>query len=624
MERIEWRTLDWRTGVRASFQPAPDPRVSVIIFGDDSNSSIATWPVDRKVHGDMIRYLTLAGPKVVTFDVILDADRGEGDENMGKAAEQARNGGVAVITAATTTDQVVDDKATPADAGPTRAVKDIRGDIRKLEGDIYAFRPVPALRRRSLYGFANAPHGADGVQREIPLVVRYGKEVYPSLSLQTILSFYDVPVDLVRVRLGDAIYVPTKTRGELRIPISDRGLYLVNYRYDKYDDTGSDFHEWEYVNAMVALDARYVQEKRVASDLNWMRGGIVLIGQTVTATADAGPTPLGSLSPLVLVHANIVNNVLHDDYARKAPSWFVGLIAAVVGYLGLILGMRRSVWTLAAFAVLTTVLYVVASYGVWAAFSLWLPFMWPLMGFVLLQFVVIGRRVLKEQHAREQVKQMFGSYLSPELLERMMKGGLNVAAIGSERRPVTIMFSDLRDFTALTESIRDDLLIAQLNEYLEAMVECIHREGGSLHKFIGDAVMAVWGDLETTGPKNDAIHATRAALAMQDRLAQLNEKWKAGGKPTLRMGIGLNHGVVLIGNIGSSRKMEFTAIGDAVNLASRLESQNKELETSMLVGESVRELIESEFLLRPRGAVNVKGKQKPVAVYEVLGLKTNV
>jgi adenylate cyclase len=267
---------------------------------------------------------------------------------------------------------------------------------------------------------------------------------------------------------------------------------------------------------------------------------------------------------------------------------------------------------------LTGVLYTSAALAAWIKFSLWLPLVAPMLGFVGLQFHIIARRVVEEQRAREQVKQMFGTYLSPELLKRMMKEGQSVATVSSERRPVTILFSDLRDFTSLTESLEDRALIAQLNEYLAAMVECIHREGGTLHKFIGDAVMAVWGDLASEGSAADARKAARAALAMQAALDELNRAWAARGMPALRMGVGLNHGVVLIGNIGSPRRMEFTAIGDAVNLASRLESLNKELKTSVLVGESLVTFLGEVFTLRPCGSVPVKGKALPVQVYELV------
>jgi adenylate cyclase len=321
------------------------------------------------------------------------------------------------------------------------------------------------------------------------------------------------------------------------------------------------------------------------------------------------------------MHANLVNNVLANDFATRAPPWAIWLGAVALGYVGLVIEMRRSLGSLIAFTALAALAYIAAAFAAWIEASVWLPLIAPVLGFAGLQFHVIAQRVLREQRAREQVKQMFGTYLSPELLRKMMKGGQNVAAVSSERRPVTILFSDLRDFTSLAETLSDDALIRQLNEYLAAMVECIHREGGTLHKFIGDAVMAVWGDLASDGPMEDAKKAARAALAMQEKLVELNESWGAQGMPLLRMGIGLNHGVVLIGNIGSPRRMEFTAIGDAVNLASRLESLNKELRTSVLAGESLSELIGGAFEMRPCGSVPVKGKAKAVAVFELLGRK---
>ncbi|HWA84634.1 MAG TPA: adenylate/guanylate cyclase domain-containing protein, partial [Opitutus sp.] len=461
--------------------------------------------------------------------------------------------------------------------------------------------------------------GAGGVQRQVPLVVRVGRDVWPNLSLQTLMAYYGVPADKVRVRLGDAIYLPTKARGEIRIPIAENGMFLLNYRYDQTDESaGPDFPTYSYLETLVKLTSKFVDKAPyLARPRPDFKGRIVFLGQTVTGKADAGPTPLSVMSPLVLVHANVVNDVLTGDFARRAPKWLVWLGAVAVGYWGLWLGLKRAVWLGATFAIAVVVVYVALAFGAWIEWSLWLPFTGPLLGFMALEFVVISRRVLKEQRGREQVKQMFGTYLSPELLKKMMKGGTSIATVSSERRAVTILFSDLRDFTSLTESVQDDVLIRQLNEYLAAMVECIHRERGTLHKFIGDAVMAVWGDLETAGAAEDAAGAARAALAMEDRLAQLNEKWKAEGLPSLRMGIGLNHGTVLIGNIGSPRRMEFTAIGDAVNLASRLEGLNKQLGTTLLAGERVRELLKDRFEFRPCGSVPVKGKAKPVEVFSM-------
>ncbi len=621
VQGLEWRTLDWRTEMRVPFQPPPDPRISIILYEDTTEMEVMPWPADRGVHGDMIKFLTLARPKVVAWDVILDASReGDGDEAMGRAAAIAGRAGVSVVTGAVSDPEGAGGDGA-ADDGPTQPLRDVRGDIGRVLGDASALRPFRELRENGLYGFVDTPPGPDGIRREIPLVVRIGDELYPSLALQTLMAFYDVPAAEVRVRLGDAIYLPTAMRGELRVPVSAAGRFLLNYRYDQ-DEDATDFPTLSYYGALLGLNEAYV-ERSGHPPLPEFAGGIVFLGQTVTGKADVGPTARSPSAPLVLVHANLVNNVLASDYASRANAWLVWGSALLVGYAGVVIGARRPVWLLATFGVLACVCYVVAALAAWIKFSLWLPLAAPLLGFVALQFVEIGRRVLREQRAREQVKRMFGTYLAPELLAKMMKEGSERATVGSERRAVTILFSDLRDFTRLTEQMRDELLIEQLNEYLAAMVECIHRESGTLHKFIGDAVMAVWGDLESEGPEADAQRAARAALAMQTTLAQLNEGWQQRNKPPLRMGIGLNHGVVLVGNIGSPRRMEFAVIGDAVNLAARLESLNKDLNTSILVGESLPPLLGSGFDLAPCGVVPVKGKAEPVKVYALRGLASH-
>ncbi len=614
--RLEQRTLDWRTHLRVKFQRPADPRIAMVLFEDNTDENLASWPPDRAVHGDMLKLLTLVRPAVVTWDVILDASReGEGDAEMARAAKLAAGAGVAVITAAVT-NRDPPETGSDGPAGPTEPLRHVEGDIGELLGDEYALRPFPLLRRESWYGFADTPAGTDGMRRTIPLVVRVGREVFPSLALQTAMAFYGVRADQVRVRLGDAVYLPTKARGELRLPVTRQGHFWINYRYDQ-DEKHSDFARYSYFEVMLKLTEFFVDRKPDAGPVPELKNKIVFIGQTVTGKADVGPSPRSASTALVLVHANAVNNVLAGDFVRFAPEWAVWLGAMLAGYAGVALGLRWTIGKAMLAVVATGAGYVTAAFGAWITFSLWLPLVGPLGGFAVLQFVVVGRRALQEQHAREQVKQMFGTYLSPELLKKMLKDGVNVAAVSSERRAVTILFSDLRDFTALTERLGDAELIAQLNEYLAAMVECIHEEGGTLHKFIGDAVMAVWGDLASDGPVADAEKAVRAALAMQARLAELNARWQEQGRPQFRMGVGINHGTVLIGNIGSPRRMEFTAIGDAVNLASRLESLNKELATTLLVGESMKALVGERYPLRACGAVNVKGKSRPVQVYEL-------
>jgi len=190
--------------------------------------------------------------------------------------------------------------------------------------------------------------------------------------------------------------------------------------------------------------------------------------------------------------------------------------------------------------------------------------------------------------------------------------------LGGVRKPVTILFSDIRSFTTLSESMDEETLVTQLNEYFEEMVGAVNDHKGTLHKFIGDAVMAVWGDVISESEADDAGNSLKAALSMRARLVKLNEQWSKDGRPEFHIGIGLNHGQVLVGNIGAKQRQEFTVIGDAVNLAARLEGVTKQYRTDLIIGENVYNLIEDEFLCRPVGSLIVKGKTKPATAYEVL------
>jgi adenylate cyclase len=612
---FEWRTLDWRTQWRVHFQDPPDARIAVVLF-DDSTEALIPWPPDRKVHGDLMDLTGYSAPSVVVWDVILDAVReGTGDVAMAASVRAARARGTRTVTASAST---VDEVKIPAGTeGPTRPLKNVEGDIRLLIGDRCALVPFLQLREVSWHGLADTPPGPDGIRREIPLVVRVGETVFPSLALQTLMVYLDVPADAITVRLGEAIHLKGKDR-EWRVPIAANGTYLLNYRFDRDVFGNYDFTFYSYLGVLTALNDRFVDKNPFAPAAPRLKDKIVFIAQIVSGKADLGPSPLSGLTPLVLLHANLVNNVLAQDYVWRPQEWLIWLVGAGVGCAGALIGRRRPVSVFVVFVVLSGTGYLVAAFAVWVKWSLWLPLAGPLLAFVASQCAVGVRRVLQEQRGRERVNQMFGTYLSPELLKKMLKDKQG-ASVRSERRAVTILFSDLRDFTSLSERLGQDELIALLNEYLAAMVECIHEEGGTLHKFIGDAVMAVWGDLASAGAEEDAGRAARAALKMHRRLAELNAGWQATGRPELRMGVGLNHGTVLVGNIGSPRRMEFTVIGDAVNLASRLESLTKELKAGTLAGESLEPLLAGRgFRLVSRGTVPVKGKAQPVAVFELL------
>lgn len=630
MRAFEWHTLDWRTQLRTYFQPPPDPRVSIVLFEDNTEASI-TWPPDRSVHGDLVELMTFVHPAVVSFDIILDATReGDGDEKMGHAVAVAARAGVKVVTAGVTSSEP-SAPAAEGHEGPTRPLTHVEGDISRLLGDETALLPFPALRAVSLYGFADTPPGDDGIRREIPLAVRVGKEVYPSLGLQTLMAYFDVPADRVRVRLGDAVYLPTKSHGELRLPVSKEGRFLLNYRYDEDKDSGPDFKTYSYIGALVQLNDRFIDKKSPSAEPPEIEGGIVFVGQTVTGKADAGPTPLRAYSPLVLVHANLINNVLRGDYARQAPGWAMLLVTIGLGYLGALLGMRRTVPVMATFGVLGLVVYVVAAFGSWIMYSYWLPLTWPILGGTVLQFVVIGRRILREQRARAQVKQMFGSYLSPELVHRMVQTG-EIPQLGGHLEEITSYFSDIQGFSLISERLPPDRLVEWMNEYLSACTDILQGEGGSLDKYIGDAIVMMFG--APMALPDHAYRACVAAVRVQARGAELRAKWRSEGDkwPQLvwhtRTRIGLNTGPCVVGNMGSRVRFNYTMMGDSVNLAARMESGAKKWGVYVMATEATKLMCEQHggdrVVFRALGRIVVVGRSQPVPIFEVVGLRETI
>jgi len=626
---LENHALDLCTRFRLGFQPPPDPRLAIVLFEDDTEARLGKpWPVDRQYHAQMTQVLALAGARQVAWDVILDSSReGEGDALLAQIAEAANGAGVPVVSAGVTNAEPTG--AVPGREGPTKPLTHVAGDIRRISGDKHGFIPYPQLRAVSLYGFADAHPGSDGIRREIPLVVRVGTEVFPSLSLQIILAHYGVKSDDVRVRLGDALSFPAAGR-TIRVPIDQNGNLLINYRYDKIGHA-TDFPVYGYGALLIGLSQVHLEEKKPEPPPPDMKGRIVLLGQTVTGKADVGPSPLRDLTPLTFVVANVVNNVLADDFARRAPPWAVWLGALLVGCLWIAFVADRSVLILCGSAILSMMAFVSAEVWPWVWGSWWVPAIAPLTGLGALQFITIGRRVWQEQKAKQEIKGMFGSYVSPELVDRMIKSEQR-PQLGGHEEEITAYFSDIQGYSTFSEKLPPDRLVKLLNEYLTACTDTVQGEGGTLDKYIGDAVVAIFG-----APMALPDHAYRACLAavrVQAHLDELRAKWDAEGDlwpegvRKMRSRIGLNSGSAIIGNMGSRTRFSYTMTGDNVNLAARMESGAKSWGAYIMCTEATRAACEKHggdrVVFRPLARIVVMGRTLAVPVYEIVGLKEEI
>ena len=230
----------------------------------------------------------------------------------------------------------------------------------------------------------------------------------------------------------------------------------------------------------------------------------------------------------------------------------------------------------------------------------------------------VGYQYFVEGREKRKMKRLFGQYVSKDVYEQLVANP-DLARLGGQRRQMTVLFSDIRGFTTVSEKGQPEEIVQLLNEYFTRMVDIVFKHKGTLDKFVGDMVMALFG-----APLDDADHAEHAvdaALEMIAELRRLNERWTAEGRPSLDIGIGVNTGPMIAGNIGSEAIMSYTVIGDAVNLGSRLESLNKEYGTRIIISEATRDSLPPKYAFRPLGDVVVKGKTRPVAIFEVVGLK---
>jgi adenylate cyclase len=338
----------------------------------------------------------------------------------------------------------------------------------------------------------------------------------------------------------------------------------------------------------------------------FFRGKIVVIGASGNWQQDEHLTPLGMM-PGPELHLNAINAALHSAFLRETSPATDALfvVAAAAAALLLRRAVRRPylrfVGQLAGTAGWTGLALALFDHAGW-----FVPSIAPLLCFNLAGLSGLSLDILLERREKAQLRRTLERYVSRNVVEELVDNPDQFArALGGDLRQVTVLFSDVRGFTKKAAEMNSKELVAQLNEYFSAMVECVFRFGGTLDKFIGDAVMAVWGNARSAGPGGDARNAVACALAMLDELAKLNARWAREGRPQFRIGIGINSGPVVVGNIGSPQRMEFTVIGDAVNVAWRLQEKTKG-EHNLLIGEAVLPLLGAEF------STEIIGEIRPV------------
>jgi adenylate cyclase len=664
--KLELNTLDVRFQLRG--RVTPDPRIIIVDIDQRSQEQLGRWPFPRIHFAHLMDALREDGAKVVAFDMTFSKpdqtvlplqdlsadltaqkkqgltvnpavqsaiDRREKQYNYDEQfAESLKRFGHVVLgnyflyTAADLLGvsnesldnyanllayfpfpQVVGYPPTLGDPGRIKVIHIYETQYlvpRGAEANAPGFTAAIASEKGGA-GFFNVTVDPDSVVRRLPLAIPYGRDpnlanwdFYPSLDVQAIRLFLGLRDEDMKLNYGDAGITTLQFGSHLTVHPDDLSRLLVN------------FHGPSQTYPYVSFGDVALRKFQPGT----FKDKIVLIGASATGIGDLRATPFGGIDfPGVEIHANLIDNILNQQFlVRHGPQALTDICFILL--FGLPLGLWLAVvqprWMAAALLLLAPFAAVVY----WAFLrGWWLNFIVPAL-FTLVPNVslVALYRVFFEEQEKRKIRGAFQQYVSPEVIRRLLSDPERVKPRKTE---VTVLFSDIRGFTTISESLDAQELAALLNAYLTDMTKIIFRHQGTLDKYIGDAVMAIWG-----APFDAPDHASKccaAAVAMLAKLSEMQKDWRERGFPELDIGIGINTGVASVGNMGSTLRYGYTAMGDSVNLASRLEGLNKEYGTRIVISESTRKEIKGDdFIFRELDLIRVKGKLQPVTIFEVL------
>ena len=629
LQSLELKTADLR--FRTLHDPARADTNIVIVDVDNLSldvlrPALGRYPWPRDAWAALVQFLAVGKARAIGFDFTFP-DNDINDPAADTAfADTARVAGMVIQTLQfenpLDTAQARRQALLREDTIAQRRLRDFGYEVAGVPPDA-EFRVVTHPYRALLDGSRAVgainftPDPVDGTARRSPLVYLYRGSAYPTLGLAVAMV-----ADTARFAGGPLQLSPTALRFRRTTVPLDHGTLLLNWRGPYRDPARRDHPETYRVYPIAQLLHSRQQVLDGATPevpLEAFRGKVVFVGTTGAGLFDARANPFGPNDPGVLIHATLADNLLSGDYLVRAPE-LVNL-AALLGVAllaGLAVSFITAAWGSAMAGFGLAAAYLGTAFWLFRG-GLWLDTAAPALAILLTFTGGMALNYMTEGRKKRQIREMFGKYVAPEYVAQLAEDPSSLDLEG-RRAELTILFSDIRGFTSISEKLTAHEVVEFLNEYLGQMAGIVKQAGGTLDKFIGDAVMAFWGE-----PVRHPDHADRAAdcaLAMRDATAALRSRWVAEGKPDLRIGIGINTAEVVVGNIGSlEHKLDYTVIGDGVNLASRLEGQNKDFGTTIIVSEFTLAKLGDRYDVRRLGDVKVKGKEKPVEIYELLGKK---
>jgi adenylate cyclase len=558
--------------------PTLSKDVAIVEIDEKSIEQYGQWPWKRDVMADIIYRLREAGAGVIVLPILFsEPDRLGGDQAL---ADAMKNNGVVIAQVGTTQ---ANRNAVP------RGVAKIGDPMPWLYEWPGMLGPVPTLGESAAgVGVINTAPEIDGVVRRIPLLMRVGNETYPAMAIETI-----------RVAVGDPSYQVKTQQGGIT------AMRIPKYKTIKTDANAQIWLRWN--KEFVTVSA--------ADDFKSLTGKVVIVGITAEGLGGVIATPNGeaySHSATAVALQTVINgdNIVRIDYA----TFLEYISAAIIAIILIVASAYAPYWLIGTLLLLT---YAGSAYASYFAFTrqlqLW-DVSWLWLVITITSFHAVFNRFVKEFTLKQQIKKQFEHYLAPSMVAQLQKNP-ELLKLGGETREMTFMFSDIRGFTPISEKYKNNPagLTRLINRFLTRMTDIIIANGGTIDKFMGDCIMAFWN-----APLDTPDHAKRAvdtAIKMQKELKLLNAELKKENLPAINIGIGINTGTALVGNMGSEQRFDYSVIGDDVNLASRLESSSKDLETTLVIGENTRKQCGKKVKFKSLGTIKVKGKTNNIKVY---------
>ncbi len=612
LHMLELRGIDARQQFRGPL--AVGGEVAIIGIDEKSLTELGRWPWPRSRVADLVTKLTDLGAAAIALDIVFAEPQPDDDP---KLAEAIRDSGKVVLG------YFIDFASLGEHESPfgLSSYNLLKPGLGKSPGEerlpkaprvVGNIPEIAAAARRA--GYFNMLPDDDGIFRRVPLGIRYappsrGPQILSPLSIEAIRRTQRNAT--LGMALDDDGVAGVAIAG-IPIPVDADGNLWVNY--------SGPAHTFAHFSAADVLAGR------VQGDA--LRDRILLVGTTATGAYDIRSTPFDPVSPGVEIHANVIEDVLRGRFI-VVPRWLASADIAVILFTGIALGIALTFFK-GTRSILFLLGALTASFGasqlLFIRRGIPLGMVYQTLS-VVSQFGAVGIfHYMTEVREKHRIRSAFNLYLEPSVA-RLVSEDPSQLRLHGEKKDLTVLFSDLRDFTTASEALDAEKLVEFMNEYFGTMTEEIFRHDGLVDKYIGDAIMALWGAPVTT--PDHAVKACQAALDMVGCLESLQDAWRRIGgaehggadlprTPRLRIGVGINTGPMVVGNIGSQRRFNYTVMGDAVNLASRLEACNKLYGTRILIGENTRNAIGDEFLLREIDSVRVKGKRQPVRVFELL------